>query len=147
MRKLSLISYLLIGAIGCLWANNTTPASVITYSVEATPFSTDFGNNFAYYHVNLDLGDLTRVAKNGKLQVVVDFQRGMEITETRFEQKPNGTIYYVTDLTTPVYNATVSDLAGNILLQKTYGGEERIQLRKETTGSHGQPRYRPGCTL
>jgi len=126
MRKLSLITYLLIGAIGCLWANNTTPASIITYSVEASPFSTDFGNNFAYYHVNLDLGDLTRVTKNGKLRVVIDFQRGMEIAETRFEEKPNGTIYYVTDLTTPIYNATVTDLAGNILLQKTYGGEERI---------------------
>ena len=126
MRKLSLITYLLIGAIGCLWANNTTPASIITYSVEATPFSTDFGNNFAYYHVNLDLGDLTRVAKNGKLRVVVDFQRGMEIAETRFEQKPNGTIYYVTDLTTPIYNATVTDLSGNTLLEKTYGGEDRI---------------------
>lgn len=126
MRKLSLITYLLIGTISCLWANNTSPASTITYSVEATPFSTDFGNNFAYYHVNLDLGDLTRVAKNGKLRVVVDFQSGMEITETRFEQKPNGTIYYVTDLTTPAYNATVTDLMGNILLQKSYGGEERI---------------------
>jgi len=126
MRKLSLITYLLMGAIGCLWANNTSPSSIITYSVEATPFSTDFGNNFAYYHINLDLGDLTRVAKDGKLKVVVDFQRGMEITETRFEQKPNGTIYYVTDLTTPVYNATVTDLAGNTLLQKTYGGAERI---------------------
>ncbi|MFK7978658.1 MAG: hypothetical protein AB8G86_01635 [Saprospiraceae bacterium] len=126
MRKLSLITYLLIGAIGCLWANNTTPASIITYSVEASPFSTDFGNNFAYYHVNLDLGDLTRVAKNGKLRVVVDFQRGMEIAETRFEQKPNGTIYYVTDLTTPIYNARVTDLSGNTLLEKTYGGEDRI---------------------
>jgi len=126
MRKLSLITYFLIGAIGSLWANNTTPTTIITYSVEATPFSTDFGNNFAYYHVNLDLGDLTRVAKDGKLQVVVDFQRGMEIKETRFEQKPNGTIYYVTDLTTPIYQATVTDLSGNLLLDKTYGGEERI---------------------
>ncbi len=126
MRKLSLITYFLIGAISGLWANNTAPNAIITYSVEATPFSTDFGNNFAYYHVNLDLGDLTRVAKDGKLRVVVDFQRGMEITETRFEQKPNGTIYYVTDLTTPIYNATVTDLAGNVLLEKTYGGTERI---------------------
>lgn len=126
MRKLSLITYLFLGAIGNLLANTILPSSIITYSVEAAPFSTDFGNNFAYYHVNLDLGDLTRVAKDGKLRVVVDFQRGMEITETRFETKPNGTIYYVTDLTTPIYNATVSDLAGNVLLEKTYGGAERI---------------------
>ena len=126
MRKLSLITYLWITALASLWASNTAPTSVITYSVEATPFATDFGNNFAYYHVNLDLGDLTRVAKDGKLQLIVDFRQGMEITETRFEQKPNGTIYYVTDLKTPVYNAIVKDLAGNILLDKTYGGEDRI---------------------
>lgn len=113
-----------MGAFCQLMANSTTGGS-ITYSVEAETYPTDFGNNFAYYHVNLDLDDLTRVAKNGLLKIAIDYQNGMEIKETRFEKKPNGAMYYVTDLTTPMYNATVTDPSGNILLQKSYGGFDK----------------------
>lgn len=133
MRKLTLLTYLLIGALSHLSAD-TPIRGAITYSVEASTYPTDFGNNFAAYHVNLDLGDLTQVAKNGLVQIKVDFQNGMEIKETRFEKKPNGAIYYVTDFTAPMYNATVTDPSGNILLQKSYGGTEKsVDYGKEQT--------------
>ena len=124
MRKLSLFTCLLFWSLSNLLASDL-PLYAITYSVEANSFSTDFGNNFAYYHVNLDLIDLTRVARNGNINVVIDFQEGMEIRETRFENRPNGTIYYINDIVTPRFNAVVSDPSGNILLEKTYGGEDK----------------------
>ncbi|MEM1122353.1 MAG: hypothetical protein AAGJ18_18040 [Bacteroidota bacterium] len=124
MRKLTLLTCLLVGWLSLLSAASTVKGA-LTYSVEAEPFPTDYGNNFAYYHVNLDLADLTQVAKNGLVKIAIDFQKGMEIKETRFESKPNGAVYYVTDLVTPVYNATVTDPMGNILLQNTYGGFDK----------------------
>lgn len=124
MRKLSLLTCLLFWSLSNLMAN-ALPLGAITYSIEADPFSTDFGNNFAYYHVNLDLNDLTRVARNGNITVAIDFQQGMEIKETRFESRPNGTIYYINDIVTPRFNAVVSDPSGNVLLQKAYGGEAK----------------------
>lgn len=124
MRKLTLLTCLLLGAFSHLIANPITNGA-ITYSVEAETFPTNFGNNFAYYHVNLDLDDLTQVSKNGLLRIAIDYQSGMEIKETRFEKKPNGAMYYVTELTTPMYNATVTDPSGNILLQKSYGGFDK----------------------
>ncbi len=135
MRKLTIFTCLLVGAISCLWGNNFGPTA-LTYSVEATPFSTDLGNNFAYYHVNLDLGEFTRVAKGGNVNVSVEFQKGLELKETRFEKKPNGAIYYVSDFSTPAYKATVKDLSGNILLENTYGGiDETLEYGKERSYS------------
>lgn len=125
MRKLSIFTCLLVAAFTNLWGDNLGPTA-LTYSVEATPFSTDFGNNFAYYHVNLDLGEFTRVAKGGNVNVTVEFQKGLELKETRFEKKPNGAIYYITDFSTPTYKATVKDLAGNVLLEKAYGGFDKM---------------------
>lgn len=49
----------------------------------------------------------------------------MEIKETRFEKKANGRTYYVNDIVTPKYRATVVDPAGNILLQEVYGGFDK----------------------
>ncbi len=135
MRKLSIFTCLLVGALTSLWGNNfETPT--LTYSVDATPFSTDLGNNFAYYHVNLDLGDFTRVANGGNVNVSIEFQKGLELAETRFEKKPNGAIYYVSDFSTPAYKATVKDLAGNILLENTYGGADKtLEYGKERSYS------------
>ena len=135
MRKLSLLTCLLVGVLANSWAM-TTGISALTYSVEANSFPTDFGNNFSYYHVNLDLGEFTRVANNGKVKVTIDFQSGMEVKETRFEKKPNGAIYYVTDFVTPLYKATVTDLSGNILMENTYGGfDNMMEFGKERSYS------------
>ncbi len=124
MRKLFIFTYFLVGALTNLWADNIAPTA-LTYSVEATPYATEFGNNFAYYHVNLDLDDFIRVAKEGNIKVSVEFEKGLEINETHFEKKPNGAMYYVTDFSTPIYKATVKDLSGNILLENTYGGFDK----------------------
>ncbi|MEM6317402.1 MAG: hypothetical protein AAF960_07010 [Bacteroidota bacterium] len=132
MRKLSLLAYFLVGAMS-LWA--ASPKNV-TYSVQATPFATEFGNNFAYYHVNLNLQDLTRVAKNGNIQVAIEFEKGMDIKETRFEKKPNGAIYYVTDFSTPRYRAIISDQEGTVLSEKSYGGfDKSMDFGKERSYS------------
>ena len=124
MRKLSIFACFLVGTLSSLWANDLG-TTALTYSVEATPYSTDFGNNFAYYHVNLDLDDFIRVAKEGNIKVSIEFEKGLEIKETHFEKKPNGAMYYLTDFSTPIYKATVKDLSGNILLENTYGGFDK----------------------
>lgn len=135
MRKLSILACFLVGAFSSIWAYNIAPPA-LTYSVEANPFSTDFGNNFAYYHVNLDLGEFTRVANGGNVHVSVEFQKGLDLKETRFEKKPNGAIFYVTDFSTPVFKAIVKDPSGNILLENTYGGfDKTLEYGKERSYS------------
>jgi len=135
MRKLSIFTCLLVGALTTLWGDNFGPTA-LTYSVEATPFSTDYGNNFAYYHVNLDLDDFRRVTNGGNVNVSVEFQKGLELKDTHFEKKPNGALYYVTSFSTPAYKATVKDLAGNILLENKYGGfDKTLDFGKERSYS------------
>lgn len=122
MRKLIHVLTILLFSIGA-FANGEATFINPTYSVEAEGFPTNFGNYFAYYHVNLELSDLTRVAKNGNLRIVVNYEKGMEVSETRFEKKPNGAIYYITDFVRPTYRATIYDSADKVLLEKNYGGD------------------------
>lgn len=139
MRKLTQVLIILLSSIGA-FAAGEAPLINPTYSVEAEGFPTNFGNYFAYYHVNLELTELTRVAKNGNLRIVVNYEKGMEVSETRFEKKPNGAIYYITDFVRPSYKATIYDLTDKVLLENNYGGDS-------TFVEYGKDQNYPEATL
>ena len=99
-----------------------------TYSLEATPFRTPFGNILTEKDIELNFNNLTQVAENGDLYIRVDFTQGLKSNYLLQTAIPGIGFAYRVDYTMPKYRVSILDNNGLLILQKNYGGEKRTAL-------------------
>ncbi|MEM6321825.1 MAG: hypothetical protein AAF960_29460 [Bacteroidota bacterium] len=99
-----------------------------TYSLEVTPFRTQYGNILTEKDVNLSFKNLTRVEENGDLYIRVDFVDGLKSNYLLQTAIPGTGFAYRVEYRMPTYRVSILDRNGNLILQKMYGGEKRKTL-------------------
>lgn len=99
-----------------------------TYSLEVTPFRSQYGNILNEKDIDLTFSNLTRVAENGDLFIRVDFIRGLKSNYLLQTAIPGTGFAYRVDYRMPLYRVSIIDQNGILLLQKTYGGEKKDAL-------------------